>query len=195
MPSLRSLLLIASLSATAAAHAEGFYVEGGSLARRYDLGVTGAIPADSAKGRVLSGALRLGYEVDDRWAVEVGRMNHGKPAHGYRLSDQDGRLTSHGHSWLLAGRAMLPLNERFALVGRLGLARNSSSLTGTGEAAGRAVSGSTTALYGGIGLETTLAPGWRLGVAWEHLGMSRAKHKGEQGTVINGLSTTLRYRF
>jgi OOP family OmpA-OmpF porin len=160
-----SLLLIST-----ATQAEGLYVEGGTLARRYDLTVPGATAAgDSAKGHSLSGALRLGYELDDRWAIEA----------------------SHGHSWLVAGRATLPLNERFALVGRLGLARNQSSLTGTGEAAGRAASGSTTALYGGVGLETTLAPGWHLGLAWEHLGMSREKG----GSVINGVSTTLRYKF
>lgn len=184
---LASLLLISS-----AAQADGLYVEGGSLARRYDLTVPSATAtANSAKGYLLSGALRLGYELDDRWAVEAGYVNHGAPGYGYRLGPQDGRLTSHGHSWLLAGRGTLPLNERVALVGRLGLARNQSSLTGTGEAAGRAASGSTTALYGSLGLETTLAPGWHLGLAWEHLGMSREKG----GSVINGISTTLRYKF
>lgn len=185
---LACLLLI---SATAA-RADGLYVEGGSLARRYDLTVPGATASsDSAKGHSLSGALRLGYELDDRWAVEAGYVNQGSPGYSYRLGSQDGQLTSHGHSWLLAGRATLPLNERFALVGRLGLARNQSSLTGTGEAAARVASGSTTALYGGLGLETTLAPGWHLGLAWEHLGMSRERG----GSVINGISTTLRYTF
>jgi OOP family OmpA-OmpF porin len=188
---MRLLLSLLLISSTAAAHAEGLYVEGGALARRYDLGVAGAASSDSAKGHVLSSALRLGYEVDDRWAVEAGYLNHGSPGYGYRLGAQDGRLTSHGHSWQLGGRATWPLNERFALVGRLGLARNQSRLTGTGEAASRAVSGSTTALYGGLGLETTLAPGWHLGLAWEHLGMSRA----HGGAVINGVSTTLRYKF
>lgn len=182
---LASLLLIST-----AAQADGLYVEGGSLARRYDLSIPGGT-GDSAKGHSLSGALRLGYELDERWAVEAGYMGHGAPGHGYRLGSQDGRLTSHGHSWLLAGRATLPLNERFALVGRLGLARNHSSLTGSGEAAGRAASGSTTALYGGLGLQTTLAPGWHLGLAWEHLGMSRSTG----GSVINGISTTLRFKF
>lgn len=184
------LLSISLLLISTAVQAEGLYVEGGSLARRYDLTVPGSA-GDSAKGHSLSGALRLGYELDDRWAVEAGYVSHGSPGHGYRLGTQDGRLTSHGHSWLLAGRATLPLNERFALVGRLGLARNQSSLTGTGEAAGRAASGSTTALYAGLGLETTLAPGWHLGLAWEHLGMSREKG----GSVLNGISTTLRYKF
>lgn len=180
------LLLIAST----AAHAEGLYIEGGTLARRYDLTVPGATAAD-ATGRSLTGALRLGYELDDRWAVEAGYMNHGAPAYAYKLGGQDGRLTSHGHSWLLAGRGTLPLNDRFALVGRLGLAHNQSSLTGTGEAAARSTRGSTTALYASLGLETALAPGWRLGLAWEHLGMSRE----HGGTVIQGISTTLRYKF
>ena len=180
------LLLISST----VAHAEGFYVEGGSLARHYDLSAPGA-SGGSAKGTSLSGALRLGYEIDDRWAVEAGYVSHGSPGYAYRLGAQDSRLTSHGHSWLLGGRATWPINERLALVGRLGLARNESRLTGTGEAASRAVSGSTTALYGGLGLETTLAPQWRLGLAWEHLGMSREKG----GAVINGISTTLRYKF
>lgn len=185
-----SLLLISSLAT--AAQADGLYIEGGSLARRYDLTVPGATASSgSAKGHAVAGALRLGYEIDDRWAVEAGYFNHGSPGHAYRLGTQDGRLTSHGHSWLLAGRGTWPLNERFALVGRLGLASNHSSLTGTGEAAGRAASGSTTALYAGLGLETTLAPGWYLGLGWEHLGMNREKG----GSVINGLSTTLRYRF
>jgi len=186
-----SSLLASLLLISAAAHAEGLYVEGGSLARRYDLSVPGATPADPAKGHVLSGALRLGYELDDRWAIEAGYVNHGAPGHAYRLGTQDGRLTSHGRSWLVAGRGTLPLNERFALVGRLGLARNHSGLGGTGEAAGRAASGSTTALYASAGLETALAPGWHLGLAWEHLGMSRSTG----GSVLNGVSTTLRYKF
>lgn len=181
-----SLLLISST----VAHAEGLYVEGGALARRYDLAVPGAT-GDSAKGHSVSGALRLGYEIDHRWAVEAGYFNHGSPGHAYTLGAQEGRLTSRGHSWQLGGRASWPIDERFALVGRLGLARNQSSLTGTGEAAKRAASGSTTALYGGVGLETTLSSHWRLGVAWEHLGMSRE----EGGAVINGISTTLRYKF
>jgi OOP family OmpA-OmpF porin len=181
------LLLISTV-----ARADGLYVEGGSFARRYDLSVPGAAATGgSAQGHSLSGALRLGYELDDRWAVEAGYVNHGAPSYSYRLGTQDGQLTSHGHAWVLAGRATLPLSERFALVGRLGLARNQSSLTGTGEAAGRAASGSATALYGSLGLETTLAPGWRLGLAWEQLGMSRS----HGGSVINGISTTLRYKF
>jgi len=172
-------------------HAEGFYVEAGSLARRYDLTVPGASNDGSAKGHVLSPLLRLGYELDEHWAVETGYASFGSPGQRYRLGSQEGELTARGHSWLLAGRGRFALGERFALVGRLGLARNQSSLTGTGEAAGRATSGSTTALYGGLGLETTLAPGWRLGLAWEHLGMSREKG----GSVLNGISTTLRYKF
>jgi OOP family OmpA-OmpF porin len=184
------LLLISSLSTLA--HAEGIYVEGGGLTRHYDLTVPGATASSgSAKGYVMAAALRLGYEIDDRWAVEAGYFNQGSPGYTYRLGSQDGLLTSHGHSLVLAGRYTLALNERFALVGRLGLASNHSSLNGAGEAAARAVSGSTTALYGGVGLETTLAPGWHLGVAWEQLGMSREKG----GSVINGLSTTLRYKF
>lgn len=185
-------LLLSLLLISTATQADGVYVEGGSLARRYDLTVPGATASsDSAKGHAVAGALRLGYEIDDRWAVEAGYFNHGSPGYAYRLGAQDGRLTSHGRSWQLGGRATWPLNERFALVSRLGLASNHSSLTGSGEAAGRAASGSTTALYAGIGLETTLAPGWHLGLAWEHLGMSREKG----GSVINGLSTTLRYKF
>jgi OOP family OmpA-OmpF porin len=190
---LSSLLLI---SATAAHAAEGFYVEGGALAHRYDLTVPGTTTTgESAKGHAVAAALRLGYEIDDRWAVETGYFNHGSPGHGYRLGSQDGHLDSRGRSWVLNGRATWALNERFALVGRLGLASNHSRLTGTGEAAGRAVSGSTTALYGGLGVETALAPGWHLGLAWEHLGMNRGKTTGQSGTVINGVSTTLRYKF
>lgn len=184
-------LLLALLLISTAARADGLYVEGGTLAHRYDLSVPSATSSDPARGHAVSGALRLGYELDNRWAVEAGYMNHGAPSHGYRLGTQDGRLTAKGHSWLLAGRGTLALNERFALVGRLGLARNQSRLTGTGEAAARAAKGSTTALYAGLGLETTLAPGWHLGVAWEHLG----KNREQGGTTVNGLSTTLRYKF
>lgn len=188
----RSLLLIASLSSLTAAQADGLYVEGGTLARRYDLTVPGAVTAnDSAKGHVLAPLLRLGYALDERWAVEAGYASYGAPSIGYRLGNQDGRLTSHGHAWLLGGRASLALGEGWSLVGRLGLARNQSSLSGTGEGAGRAVSGSATALYGGLGLETAVTPHWHLGLAWEHLGMNRSNG----GTVTNGISTTLRYKF
>ncbi|MGM9481531.1 outer membrane beta-barrel protein [Roseateles sp. NT4] len=183
---LLSLLLISS-----AAQAEGLYAEVGSLARRYDLTVPGATHDGSAKGHVLSPLVRLGYEFDEHWAVETGYASHGAPGNRYRLGSQDGELTAHGHSWLLAGRGRFALGERWALVGRLGLARNQSSLTGTGEAASRATKGSTTALCGSIGVETTLADHWHLGLAWEHLGMNREKG----GSVTHGISTTVRYQF
>ena len=186
LPFLSCLLLISS-----AAHAEGLYVEGGSLARRYDLTVPGATNDGSAKGHVLSPLVRLGYEFDEHWAVETGYAGHGAPGNRYRLGTQDGELTAHGHSWLLAGRGRFALGERWTLVGRLGLARNQSSLTGTGEAASRAAKGSTTALYGSIGAETTLADHWHLGLAWEHLGMNREKG----GNVIHGIATSVRYQF
>jgi len=184
-------LLLPLLLISTAVHAGGLYVEAGSLARRYDLSVPGASNDGSAKGHVLSPLVRLGYEFDAHWAVETGYAGHGAPGSSYRLGNQDGKLTAHGHSWLLGARARFALSERWALVGRLGLARNQSSLAGTGEAAGRAASDSTTALYGGLGLETTLTDHWQLGLAWEHLGMSREKG----GSVINGISTTLRYKF
>lgn len=187
---MRFLLLALPLLISTTARAEGLYVEGGSLARRYDLTVPGAT-GDSAKGHVLAPLVRLGYEFDEHWAVETGYAGMGAPGYGYRLGGQDGRLTAHGHSWLLGGRASFALGERWSLVGRLGLARNQSSLSGTGEAAGRAVSGSTTALTASVGLETTLADHWHLGLAWEHLG----KNREHGGTTINGISTTLRYKF
>lgn len=172
-------------------HAEGLYVEAGSLARRYDLTVPGASNDGSAKGHVLSPLLRLGYEFDEHWAVEAGYASFGSPGQRYRLGGQEGEVTAHGHSGLLAGRGRFALGERWALVGRLGLARNQSSLSGTGEAASRAARGSTTALYASLGVETTLANHWQLGLAWEHLGMNREKG----GSVIHGISTTLRYKF
>lgn len=185
-----SFILISSLSTVA--QAEGAYVEGGTFTRHYNLSVPNATAAgDSATGYAVAPALRLGYEIDERWAVEAGYFNHGSPAYSYSLAGADGRLTSGGYSWVMAGRMTLPLNDRFALVGRLGLASNHSSLSGTGVAANSAVSGSTTALYGGLGLETKLSPNWHLGVGWEGLGMNRDKG----GSVINGLSTTLRYKF
>lgn len=185
------LLLTSLLLISTAAQAQGLYVESGLLARRYDLRVPGATSGDPATGRVLSPLLRLGYALDDHWAVEAGYAGLGAPGYGYRLGSQDGRLTARGHSWLLAGRGRFALGERWALVGRLGLAHNTSRLTGTGEATGRAASGSTTALHVGLGLETTLADHWHLGLAWEHLGKSREKG----GDTLNGISTTLRYSF
>lgn len=184
-------LLSCLLSIASTAHAEGLYVEAGSLARRYDLTVPGATPDGSSKGHVLSPLVRLGYEFDEHWAVETGYAGFGAPGNRYRLGSQDGALTAHGHSWLLAGRGHVALGERWALVGRLGLARNQSGLTGTGEAASRAAKGSTTALYGSIGVETTLADHWHLGLAWEHFGMNRETG----GSVTHGISTTLRYKF
>lgn len=193
MRSLSFLLLISALSG--AAHADGAYVEGGVFAHRYDLsGAGGAIsttPGGSGKGHVVAPMLRLGYEIDDRWAVEATYYAHGSPGYRFQPATTDNRLTSHGRSWVLAGRWTQPINDRFALVARLGLAGNHSSLSGTGAAAASATSGSTTALYGSLGLETTIAPAWRLGLAWDHTGMNRDKG----GQVINGISTTLRYKF
>lgn len=188
---MRFALLASLLLISTATRAEGLYVEAGTLARRYDLSVAGAAPGNSATGHVLAPLVRLGVEIDEHWAVEAGYAGFGAPSHGYRLGAQEGQLTAHGHSWLLDGRARFALGERWALVGRLGLAHNQSSLTGTGEAAGRATHGSTTALHLALGVEATLADHWHLGLAWEHLGKDREKN----GATVNGISTTLRYQF
>lgn len=191
MSLLRSLFLITAATTALAAHAEGVYVEAGSLLRHYNLGVPGASSTDSSKGYALSGLARLGYAFDEHWAVEAGYVGFGKPSYRYRLGDQDGRLSTGGHATLLAGRGRWPLNDRFALVGRLGLARHQSHVTGSGEATARAVSGSASSLYASLGAEVKFNDHWQLGVAFEHFG----KNRDHDGSLLHGLSTTVRYAF
>lgn len=191
MSLLRSLLLITATTTALAAQAEGVYVEAGSLLRHYDLSVPGATSNGSAKGYALSGLTRLGYAFDEHWAVEAGYVSFGKPSYSYRLGDQDGKLSTSGHATLLAGRARWPVNERFALVGRLGLAHHQSRITGTGEATARAARGSARSLYASLGAELKLNDHWQLGLAFEHFG----KNHDKDGSLLHGLSTTVRYAF
>ena len=124
------LALVALTSATAAA--QSVYV-----------GINRTTPgetyADFASARhvenynnPIAGKLYGGYNLDDSYAIEagVGMFGTWKIANPAPGSKEEVRISS--KMMYLAGKASMPLGERFSLFGKLGIASNKFTMEGTG---------------------------------------------------------------
>jgi OOP family OmpA-OmpF porin len=99
--------------------------------------------------------LRGGYDFNDTWGVEAGV--YGVP----HFDAFDGRLNplgkASGRTMYLAGKATMPISEKFALVTKLGLAHTRLKFDDAGlPAAGAFGSSNTAGLYAAIGLKYAL---------------------------------------
>ncbi len=99
--------------------------------------------------------LRGGYDFSDTWGVEAGV--YGVP----HVDAVDARLTplgkASGRTMYLAGKATMPITDKFALVTKLGIAHTRLKFDDAGlPAAGAFGSSSTAGLYAAIGLKYAL---------------------------------------
>jgi OmpA-OmpF porin, OOP family len=75
-----------------------------------------------------------GYNFDKRWAVEGGYTDLGDFTYNYRgigvLAGTNGQANYEARSWWLAGKGTFPINDRFEVYGKLGLAFNRAEVSG-----------------------------------------------------------------
>ena len=99
--------------------------------------------------------LRGGYDFNDTWGVEAGVFGVPHFNGVYSGSDMLGKTS--GRTMYLAGKATLPINEKFALVTKLGIGHTRLKFDYTGLYVGGAPGASdTTGLYAAIGLKYAL---------------------------------------
>ena len=163
--------LIAGAAAMGAAHAEGPYVGVGIATANHTYNLGGGATNINSDGYKASGKLFGGYDFDKTWGVEAGYTDFRKSHANYTLNNAAGRADSDGHSFYVAGKATAPLNEQFSVFGKLGAARNKSTLSTTNAALNR--DESKTEVYAGIGGQYNLSKQVALTLEYERYGKSK----------------------
>lgn len=169
------------------------YIGAGVVGSRYSFDVPGAVSGDDHSGNKASGKLFAGYNFDKNWAIEGGYTDFGSQSYNYTVNGNSGRLESDSHSFYVAGKGTMPINEQFNVFGKLGAARNHGSIDATGAAAtaGLGGSGNKTSLYASVGGEYALNKNVSLSVEYEYYG----KNEIDQGRKNGALTAGLRYNF
>lgn len=141
-----TVLVVAQLGALPA-HAEGLYAGGSLGGTNYPNDVNGI---DGGSSNV-SGKLFGGYQFTPNFALEAGAADFGRArAHGDRVD---------GHALFLDAVGILPLDEQWSLLGRVGVAHADLN-TSTGDANG-------TGLKVGLGAQYALSHNVALRAEWE----------------------------
>jgi OOP family OmpA-OmpF porin len=106
-----------------AAHAESTYVGAGIGAAEQVLSISTGTYKDTA----VAAKLFTGYNFDKNFGIEAGFTHFGK-------AETSGNLGgSRARSFYAAGTVTLPLGEKFALTGKLGIAKNRTEQIQVGE--------------------------------------------------------------
>ena len=142
----------------------GWYV-GGNL---------GLADFDEAGDDDMSFKILGGYQLNRNWAVELGYSDFGKVGFG--------GVDVKGNALELVGVGMLPINDKFSVLGKLGFARGELKAGGT--------SADSTEITYGFGAQYNLSP--TLGIRGEY---QMYPDVGDGGTDINVLSVGVVFRF
>jgi hypothetical protein len=88
-----------------------------------------AVTTSSSKSGSTGWKAYAGYRFDPTWGIELGYHNLGNKFEE-TLATAGGSATAHAdvNSWYTAGTATFGVADRFALIGKLGLARHSASI-------------------------------------------------------------------
>lgn len=188
--------LIASATALSgvtahAADAGTAYVGAGLVGSRYNFDVPNSSSTDDHSGNRLSGKIFAGYNIDKTWAVEGGYTDFGSQSYNYTLNGANGHLESDSHSFYVAGKASMPVNEQFSVFGKLGASSNHNGVSATGAAAGLGGGGNKTALYASVGGEYAVNKNVSLSLEYEHYG----KNDNDLGRKTGAITGGLRYNF
>ncbi len=174
-------ILIASLITAASAfsmsaHAEGAYAGVSVEKSNYSIEVIGAnvtSTSDKPTGFKLYG----GYEFTPNLAAELGYADFGSAKTTFTGGFAEVKVSS----WYLAGRGTMPINDKFSVFGKLGVARNKADVTGSGIAV--TGGGNKTDLYAALGAEYRLSKVAALTAELESYG--KVDGNGGKGNVFS----------
>lgn len=147
--------LIAVATAVGSAQAADAYVGVGVTTVDHTYNLSGTDNGSSAVGYKASGKVFGGYNFDQNFGVEAGYTDFRKSGSNYTVSGTPGRAVSDSNSFYVAGKATAPINDLFSVYGKLGAARNRSTLSSADMAAFNQ-SESKTEVYAGVGVQYKL---------------------------------------
>lgn len=165
-----ALVGVLAMTAPAAAQDRGFYLGIGAGQARVDVetgsfdddirGLGFATSSTSADETDFAWKLFGGYQFNRHFALELGRADLGEFGFHTDTTGPAGRLGGEikADAWFLDGVGMVPLNDRFSLLGRVGITRWDLDLRGRGTINGAPLS---------VGADDD-GVGWKLGLGAEY---------------------------
>lgn len=185
------MLALAGMALALSAHAEGLYM-GGALSRgEYSASVSGATSRGDFGGST-GARVYGGYQLTPIYGVEGGYTHFGKGSNTF-TRDSDGAAGTvdvDAQAWSVAGKARMPLNDRFALHAKLGAAHRRLALRGAGALAATHSTVYDTRLLAGVGASWTLDRNLAVNLDYDRYGRSNAS-----GGKLSMLSLGVDYRF
>lgn len=174
-------VVLASMAATGAAQAQSAESSESFTSNPYlGIGVTGAKNASSGKD---TANLKLfgGFKLRDGWGVESGWTHYGSQDFNRNFGPQNVFGSTSGLSGYVAGTYAVPLNDRFSVYGKLGLA---SSWRKYSDNAGTHYKDKDKGVYAALGAEFKLTEQVSLIAEIEHQGQRKnAGAKADVATV------------
>ena len=161
--------LIAGFGAVSAAQAEGPYVGVGVSTVQHNYSISGTTGGDTDKYKT-NGKLFGGFDFDKTWGVEAGYVDFRSAGRNFTVGSANGSVSGDGNSFYVAGKATAPINDQFSVFGKLGIARNKTSISASGLGLSGSGSDNKTEAYGGLGAQFNISKQVALTLEWERFG-------------------------
>ncbi|WP_338846411.1 outer membrane beta-barrel protein [Massilia sp. W12] len=143
-------LITGASAVSMSAHAEGAYAGVALEKSNYSIEVVGAnvtSTSDKPTGFKIFG----GYEFTPHLALEGGYADFGSAKTTFSSGAATGSAEVKVSSFYLAGRGTAPINDKFSVYGKLGVARNKADVSGSGLGVSVSGGGNKTDLYAAVG--------------------------------------------
>lgn len=181
-------IIAATTMTSLSAHAEGAYAGLAVNRSSAEIEVVGA--TSSSRDKPTGFKIYGGWEFTPNLAVEAGYADFGSAKTNFSTAAGVGSVEADLSSFYLAGRGTVPINDKFSAFGKLGLARNKSSMSGSGMGAQFSGSTNKTGLYAGVGLAYQINKSAAVTLEYESFG--KFDNNGGKG---NTLSLGARFSF
>lgn len=153
-----------------------------------------SLPNDTSGGDTKSteygGKIFGGVQIDKTWGVEAGFVDFGKQAYNYTTDAGTGSIESKSKSYYLAGKGTFPINQQFAVTGKLGVAHNTNKVNATGLASAYDSNNSRNALYASVGAEYAFTDKLSGVLEYEHFGKNEVDQGRRKGAINLGVKAS-----
>jgi OOP family OmpA-OmpF porin len=167
----------------------GWYVGGGIGQSKIDIDTTGLDPATTIDDKDTSFRVFGGYQINRHFAVELGYSQLGE------LSGNEpgfGSFTSEAKAWDLVAVGILPVADKFSLLGKVGMYK--ADVDFSAPAAGESMSDSNSDLTYGIGVQYDFSKNLGLRAEWQQYKKVGGSDVGESDVDVMGISVLWRFK-
>jgi hypothetical protein len=162
------------------------YVGLGVASSDHDLKIGGVTNADP-DGWQANGKIFGGMHINDTWALEAGYTNVREADHSFNIGNTRYNGTTEGRRSYLAGKATLPMNDKFSVFGKLGYGYSKVKYNSNAGVSGQ---DSDYGVYAGVGGAYALNEKTALTLEYERYGKSK-----DIGAKADAITAGVAYKF